>query len=142
MGKTWFFDELGTFLMLFTCFLGLFGVYDLFNWRNWRIWPCYGIFLAFSGIITHLKICETVPLAGHTKVKKKPNCFDTKPSNSAFLQRSNCSIEFFVCYHWIIETYFCIFFTAPQSFVYCMYLLVYSMILIHPFLCRLTNILR
>ena len=27
-------------------------------------------FLAFSGIITHLKICETVPLAGHTKVTK------------------------------------------------------------------------
>jgi len=26
------------------------------------------IFLAFLGIITHLKICETVPLGGHTKL--------------------------------------------------------------------------
>ena len=92
------------------------------------------IFLAFLGIITHLKICETVPLAGHTKVTKINQIALTQnPVIQHFNKKTNCSIEFLCLLslnYGIILLYF---FTAPPSVVYCVYLLLYSMILCHQF---------
>ena len=57
-------------------------------------------FLAFSGIITHLKICETVPLAGHTKVTKiNQIALLPNPVILHFYKEQIVPLSFYVYYH-------------------------------------------